>query len=170
MKLKLTNAEASALHSAFNVIAEGASTPRPDEKRKPFVFRGKIMHSLSRNLRTLKGLTEDLEKTRLELVAKHLEEQKKDADEKLKAEENLVREGKYGQAFLEEFQEVLEQPASEGDGIELFQLQLSGLDLDRNSEFPIAALAELEPLLVDDLDEHEARLKKEAEAAASKKN
>ena len=143
MKITVTNQQINEMFQALK------SLDNAQPRDRQMVFPGKTIYSLGRNLRRVKSAAEEIEETRIKLVEKHLEAQKKDKEFQGKDGEplpQLVERGPYGQAFLKEFEGILEQTQE----IELFPIKVSQLDLDKNSTLPFSVLTDLEPMLVDD--------------------
>lgn len=142
MKKVVTNQQINEMFDALKALDN--SQPR----ERQFAFPGKTIYALGRNLRRIRPLAEEIEETRVSLVAKHLEEQQKDPDyvKDGKPVPQLVERSKYGQAFIKEFGEILGTTQE----VELFLIKVDQLDLDRNSTLPISVLANLDPILEED--------------------
>lgn len=149
-QVTLTNDQIVAMKLALDRIDNGQRQQQgnatPD---KSYSFPPKGIYWLGRLMSRVKSGFDDLETTRVKLVEKHLVEQKAAG---IKNDQML--EGEFLAKFSREWQrEVLTIKVT----LELPELKLSLLALDKNDHFPTSVIRDLEPILVDDTDEQEKK-------------
>lgn len=135
-KVTIKNSEVVSMKMAFDSIDNASSRP------EKFVFPAKGIYWIGRTMRKVKSAFDDLETARVKIVERFLADQKASKPDSA----DNVLEGRWLAAFSKEYQQVLETEVE----LELPELKLSYLDLDKNSGLPVSVIRDLDPILVDD--------------------
>lgn len=113
-KVKLTNKQ---LLTIFQVLAKLDPGLDPQSRTKSaFTFKAKVSYALARNFKRLRGVIDDLEKTRVDTFKKY----------RVGEEENLT--GDAAKKFTAEFQEVLDETLD----FDFHTVDVNDLELDKN--------------------------------------
>lgn len=113
-KVKLTNKQ---LLTIFQVLAKLDPGLDPQSRTKSaFTFKAKASYALARNFKKLRGVVDDLEKTRVDTFKKYRQGE----------EETLS--GENAKQFTAEFQEVLDETTE----FDFHTVDINDLELDKN--------------------------------------
>lgn len=130
--MQLKNKQIIALFNAMSKLDPTLDKDNPNKGKSTFTFKAKASYALARNYKKIRGIVEDIEKTRVETFMKYSNGE----TDKLTGEAAVK--------FAKEFNELLEQTSP----VELHTIDVNDLELDKNPVAITDLLSELADVMV----------------------